>query len=131
MGPHLDAALALVMRDLEACLAPIARIEESDWQTLPGAESAMLWDVDGSATGVWVDTTLPPAEQAAIVADQVQEWAVESVRRGTSSNWPPCPDHPANHPLTATVVDAAATWCCPASGRPIAPVGAVSRVGGG
>ena len=125
MGPHLAAALAPVLRDLEACAAPIPRVEESDWQDWPGAESAMLWDVDGSAAGAWVDTTLTPAEQVAMLADQVQDWAVESVRRGTSSNWPPCPDHPANHPLGARVVDAVATWCCPASGRAVVPIGSM------
>lgn len=123
MGPHLDAALALVVRDLATCFAPSPRIEESDWQTWPGAESAMLRDVDGSGTGVWVDTTLPPAEQSAMVADQVQDWAVDSVRRGDRSNWPPCPAHPANHPLEAVAVDGVAVWRCPRSAQVVAEIG--------
>ncbi|GAA4114885.1 hypothetical protein GCM10022215_13340 [Nocardioides fonticola] len=123
MGPHLADAFAHVLHDLEVCAAPIPRIEESDWQTWPGAESAMLGDVDGSGTGVWVDTTASAAERLAMLADQVQDWAVESVRRGTRSNWPPCPAHPANHPLQAVVVDDAAVWRCPRSAEVVAEIG--------
>ncbi|WP_296601912.1 hypothetical protein [Nocardioides sp.] len=122
LGEHLGRALDRILHDLTDIPAP--RVEPSDWQDWPGAESACLWAPDGSGTGVWLDTALPPAEQVVHLADQVQEWAVEELcaaRRPT--NWPRCPEHPDNHPMTPVVVDSRATWCCPRSGRAVVEIG--------
>ena len=126
MGDQLDRAMALVRHDLEVAGAPAPVVEDSDWQTWPGAESAYVVSADGSGMGVWVDTTLSGAEQVAMLADQAQEWVVEWVldlagRRMTS--WPTCPEHPQNHPMEAVAVGDAAWWVCPTSRRQIDEVG--------
>lgn len=122
LGEHLAWALDRVLRDLTGLPAP--RVEPSDWQTLPEAESAYLRLPDGSSTGVFVDAALAPAEQVVQLADQVQEWAVEELCAARQpTNWPRCPDHPDNHPMAPVVVDGRATWCCPRSGRAAVEIG--------
>jgi hypothetical protein len=125
---HLHRALAPVLHDLEATGAPVPRVEGSDWQDWPGAESALLWSADRSGAGVWVDTDRSDAEQVAMLADQAQDWVVEELARAGSTNWPPCPDHPDNHPLTAGVHHGTASWSCPTSGRVVSEIG---RLGAG
>jgi hypothetical protein len=123
MGVHLTRALALVLHDLEETGGPVPVVEESDWQTHPGAESAFLRSVDQTGMGVWVDTGASLAEQVVMVADQVQEWAVEELAMRRATNWPRCPEHPENHPLTAVASEDAATWRCPASGGVVCEIG--------
>ena len=123
MGVHLIRALALVLHDLEETGGPVPVVEVSDWQTHPGAESAFLRSVDQTGMGVWVDTGAPLAEQVVMVADQVQEWAVEERAMRRATNWPRCPEHPENHPLTAVATDETAVWTCPASGRAVCGIG--------
>jgi len=60
-----------------------------------------------------------------MVADQVQEWAIEELWGEAPTNWPPCPHHPNSHPMKVSTSEAAAMWTCPADEAPIAPVGAV------
>jgi hypothetical protein len=66
----------------------------------------------------------PRAEQLAEVADHVQEWEItELAAAGRPTNWPPCPAHPDNHPLSAAVRDSTAVWVCPTDGRAVRPIG--------
>ncbi|WP_370247821.1 hypothetical protein [Nocardioides sp.] len=114
MTPGLDAALALVLRDLAVTGVPQPRIEATSWQDAVPAESAWLIDADGSGTGVWWDPSAPDAEALSHLADQVQDWAVEELaHHGLPTNWPVCPAHPANHPRHAVVRDGVAAWACP------------------
>jgi hypothetical protein len=131
LGDHLGAAMAHVLHDLEVSGAPVPRIEESDWQPSPGAESGMLWAADGSGTSVWVDTGVSEAEQIAMLADQVQEWVVEQAWLGGigHTNWPQCPEHPHNHPLAAVVKAGTATWTCRRSGRAVSDIGRLAPPG--
>lgn len=123
----MSAAIALVLHDLQATGAPMPTVEESDWQEYPGAESAYLWDADGSGMGVWVDTAASEAQQVAMLADQVQEWVVERMAQNRATNWPPCPDHPHNHPLAAVAKKHHAMWQCPTSGRKVSQIGRLGQ----
>lgn len=111
-----------VLRDFNAMGVPDPRVEDKDWTDDPRVSSVFLWSADGTGRGISVDLTISGAEQIAWVADQVQEWAVEGLWLG-KSNWPPCPDHPNNHPLTPDVVDETPRWVCPTNARPFAIVG--------
>ena len=123
MRVHLSRALAPILRDLEVTGAPLPRVEESDWQSWPTADAALLWSASGSGTGVWVDTAVSEADQVAMLADQVQTWAIEELWPKNQTNWPPCPEHPQNHPLAAVVHHGTAAWKCPTSGRRICEIG--------
>ena len=90
VGVHIDRAMALVLKDLEVTGARIPRVEDSDWQDWPGAESAFLWSADKSGVGVWIDTARSEAEQIVMLAEQVQDWAVEELARVRATNWPAC-----------------------------------------
>lgn len=81
MALHIGRAMTKVLHDLEVAGIPIPQVEGSDWQTRPGAESAFLRAEDRSGMGVWVNTQVPEAAQIAMLADQVQEWAVEELAR--------------------------------------------------
>jgi hypothetical protein len=120
---ELARALAPVMQDLTSTGAPVPRVVDEDWQDGPSRTGAMLFAADGSGMGIWVDLGLPRPEQVAAVPDQVQEWAVEVLWGSAPTNWPPCPHHPATHPLAAVVRDGAAWWSCPKDGTPVAMVG--------
>lgn len=124
MTSHLDRALAPLLRDLEAAEAPLPRVEPAAWQDRPTAESAYLWAEDGSGTGIWVDTAEPPAEQLVMLADQVQDWAVEELwGQRRSTNWPVCEEHPFTHPLEPAEISGVAVWRCPTTQRPICEIG--------
>ena len=130
MQVHLSRAMALVLHDLEVTGAPVPQIEEGGWHDYPGAESAVLWAEDRSGMGVWVDSGVSEAEQTAMLADQVQEWLVEELCRiGRATNWPPCPEHPHNHPLAAVVQEGRARWTCPRSGISVGEVGRLEGLG--
>lgn len=43
----------------------------------------------------------------------------------SSTNWPLCPNHPVNHPLSASVIGRVAVWTCPSDGTVFCPVGAL------
>ena len=83
----------------------------------------MLWSPDGSGTGLRVSRAAPEFERIAMVADQVQDWAIEVLWGKAPTNWPPCPRHPRSHPMTVSTRDAAAVWICPADEVVIVPVG--------
>jgi hypothetical protein len=122
LGAHLAPTLDRIFRDLVGI--PLPRVEPSDWQSWPGAESALLRATDGSGMGVWLDTALTPVEQVVHLAEQVQEWAVEELCAARQpTNWPRCPDHPDNHPMAPIVTGGIAAWCCPRSGRAVVEIG--------
>jgi hypothetical protein len=130
VDPVLAAALAPLLRDLEAGGVPEPRIAEPAPPFFdPSEPGLMLYAPDGSGQGILLLADAPRPEQLANLADQVQEWAVEALWSiGRSAVWPQCPEHPDSHPLKPLVADeytaeAAAVWQCPKSGRVVAPIG--------
>jgi len=123
MDDVLAAALAPVLRDLRTTGAPLPIVEDREWTDDPAAPSAMLHSTDGSASGVRVTRSAPPAERVAMAADQVQEWAIEELWPQGRSNWPPCPRHPTSHPMRTTVGQGVAGWQCPADDVVVAAIG--------
>jgi hypothetical protein len=121
----LTAALQPVLKDLEVVqLRP--RISGADWGG-PEQLSAMSWWPDGSGVGVWVLSTCTACERIAMLAEQIQEAAVEVLPGlGRPAIWPKCPDHPNSHPLQARCVDETAVWVCARSDRQVAEIGALA-----
>jgi hypothetical protein len=64
-------------------------------------------------------------EEAAQLAEQVQEWEVEQLCwAGRSATWPECPEHPGSHPLEPVAAGAGiAVWRCPRSQRVAGAIG--------
>ncbi|MGH3166970.1 MAG: hypothetical protein ACRDN0_13925 [Trebonia sp.] len=78
----------------------------------------------GSAQGVSAMAAEPLQERIASVADQVQEWAVETLwQEGRPATWPECPAHPDSHPLTAVMRDGRAVWTCPKTKHVVGDIG--------
>ncbi|HWU23969.1 MAG TPA: hypothetical protein VN088_20700 [Nocardioides sp.] len=123
MDELLSQALAPVLRDLASVGISAPRVEDRDWTGRPESASAMLWSPDGSGVGVYVRRDSAESERIAMVAAQVQEWAIEELWAAGATNWPPCPRHPNTHPMAASTRDAAAVWMCPADAVVIVPVG--------
>ena len=70
----------------------------------------------------------PLPQRIASVADQVQEWAVEELCAvGRPTNWPPSPQHPHSHPLSAVVQEGQAVWSCPKTGYVPAGIGQLGQ----
>jgi hypothetical protein len=123
---ELAAALEPVLRDLAIPTGVLPDLRDEPWAGARTA-SAMLYAADGSGAGISIDLDETRAAQVAVLADQVQDWAVEalwSLRRPT--NWPPCPRHPDSHPLAATVSNGRAVWSCPADKTEISVIGGVA-----
>jgi hypothetical protein len=131
----LDAALALVLRDLRAAdaIVPEVRYEALEDRGpdyvcavigLPGQSLGSL--------GVWVAAGSSTAERVAGLAEQVQEWEVEALAAaGQPATWPECPEHPASHPLEPVVsADGGASWRCPRSGTAVGAIGGLGASGG-
>jgi hypothetical protein len=86
---------------------------------------AVLWDRQGTGTGVYLSDADSGAQAVAEAAGQVQEAAVEALwGEGKSTAWPPCPLHPDRHPLTPGFRQNIAFWCCPTTGEVSTPIGA-------
>lgn len=115
-----------VLRDVSSGGLEEPRIEESNWDDDPQMFSAMIYSArDSTGQGVSVKGDLPRSEQLVSVADQVQEWVIEE-NGPTNSNWPQCPWHPDNHPLSAQLVDGQGVWICPVRNTPVALIGELS-----
>jgi len=115
---ELAAALAPILRDLRVGCAVPPDIRDGDGAT------AMIYGPDGTGQAVSVIPGAPAADQIVWLAEQVQEWAVEALWTAAhSAVWPECPAHPATHPLTPEVRNAAATWTCPRTGALVAVIG--------
>lgn len=126
---HLTLARALepVLRDVRSSGAGKLRVEDDDWMQYPGMASVMIHLVEGTGAGVSLNTTLHAPAAVAALADQVQEIVIENLRCENRTNWPPCPEHPTTHPLTAAVRGGLAVWRCPLTGRDGAVIGELRR----
>lgn len=123
MDEVLTDAMAPVLRDLESAGIEAPQIKAGSWGDEPDIVSAMLLSPDGGWTGVSISRLLPAVERVASIADQVQGWVIEEQWTGGSTNWPPCPRHPRNHPMTVSIRGAVATWTCPKDNVAVSPVG--------
>lgn len=104
-----------VLRDLARAGVNAPTFDDKDWVGDREYVSCMMWSADGSGSGLSVRRVAPLEERIAQAADQVQDWAIEDQLWGSAStNWPPCPSHPASHPLRASVAGSNAVWLCPA-----------------
>jgi len=87
------------------------------------ADALVLTTSDGTSI-MFPDETLGQECPIARAADAAHEWIVESLPgQGLPSNWPPCPWHPANHPLVIPDDHDEVVWTCPATGTVVARVG--------
>jgi hypothetical protein len=89
----------------------------------------MVWEPDGSGSGVSIVDGAAPLEQIAEVTERMQELAIEALwadRRPVT--WPQCPVHPNGHPLEVAVEGDRAVWRCPKTLATLAEVGALSTV---
>jgi hypothetical protein len=123
VDPLLRKAMAPALRDLRTSGIAEPRIEDDDWADDPATASVMFWSPDGSGLGVSVNRAAPEYERVAMLADQVQDWAIEELWGKAPTNWPPCPRHPNNHPMRVSIHDATAVWICPADEVVISPIG--------
>ena len=113
-----------VLRDLARAQLNAPTFDDTDWVGDRGYVSCMMWSADGSGSGLSVRRAASLEERIAQAADQVQEWAIEDQLWGTArTNWPPCPSHPARHPLHASVAESNAVWVCSADHSVVAPIG--------
>lgn len=120
----MEEALAPILRDLGRAGIEPPTFDGRDWMGDPDYAAVMMWSADGSGTGLSVRRTASLVDRVVSAADQVQEWAIEGQLWGWSStNWPPCPQHPDNHPLQPAVVGPDALWICPVSRAVVAPIG--------
>ena len=125
MDELLRQAMEPILRDLRRAGISPPRVEDDDWTSDPDGVSAMLWSLDGSGVGVCVSRSAPAYERIAVMADQVQEWAIEELWGQASTSWPECPHHPNGHPMKATTRGGVAVWACPADLKPVSEVGAL------
>ncbi|MDR6989607.1 hypothetical protein J2Y66_004124 [Paenarthrobacter nitroguajacolicus] len=129
MAERIVEIISHVLRDVSSSGLQHPRIDETDWCGDPQVLSAMIYSVrDSSGQGVSVRRDISQAAQLVSVADQVQEWVIEE-NSLTNSNWPQCPWHPSNHPLTARLVDNEGVWACPALSTPAAVIGELGAKG--
>ena len=112
-----------VLRDLRSTGVATPRVQSTDWTHDTDLASAVLHGRDDAGTGVYVSRSASVPEQAASMADQVQEWAIEELWDHSSTNWPPCPRHPTSHPMRATVQGATAVWVCPVDEALVTEIG--------
>jgi hypothetical protein len=124
MDIALSEALVPVLRDLGTRGAPVPDVRDKEWSDFPGQVTAMLHDTDGTAQGVFAMAAESLPQRVALVADQVQEWAVEALwRAGRPATWPECPGHPDSHPLMAVVYEDRAVWICPRTRHLVSDIG--------
>ncbi|MGC4865748.1 hypothetical protein ACLQ3B_09980 [Micromonospora sp. DT53] len=124
MERELAAALEPILSDLGKPGGVQPDLRDEPWRDDPQTASAFLYASDGSGHGIAIDLGLPAVTQIVTLADQVQDWAVEALwSLGRATNWPPCPQHPESHPLTAVVRADRAVWACPTVGTEISAIG--------
>jgi hypothetical protein len=126
MSDVLMQSLEPVLRDIRASGMPEPEVRDGDWLDDPQFSSAWLCSSDGSAVGVRVMWAAAEADRVVEVADQVQEWLVHELIGTSATNWPPCPNHPDNHPLMAWTRGRIAMWICPSDGTQFSPLGSLS-----
>lgn len=129
MHPELTAALAPILADLAVPSGVEPTVSEQEWQDYPASASCSLSSPDGFGMGVWISLGEPLAAQVTMLADQVQEWAVEALwQLGRPASWPVCPHHPDRHPLVAREGQGQSLWLCPLEEREVSAVGALAGV---
>jgi hypothetical protein len=122
---ELTAALVPILRDLDGPAGVRPSVRDEPWQDHPGSASAMVFGPDGAGMGVWITVGQPAVAQIVLLADQVQQWAVESLWwLGRPATWPHCPHHPDSHPLLAAERSGRAMWTCPVLGIDVREIGA-------
>jgi hypothetical protein len=124
--PVLAEALKPVLRDLKSTGAPLPEVREEDWAADPAREVAYLVSQDGSMSGIAVELNAAEVDRTVWVTDQVQDWVIEELQGTTTTNWPPCPNHPETHPLRCAARGADARWVCPHDGTTFQHVGLLS-----
>lgn len=104
----------------------VLRVKASEGRSR-GAVTGMLWEPDGSGTGIHVWPRDSFADQVASLAEQVQEVVQElSPAYGWSSAWPSCAEHPDTHPAELDRYEGVAVWQCPRAPGVRVPVGDLS-----
>ncbi|MCG5467754.1 hypothetical protein LADH09A_001565 [Micromonospora sp. LAH09] len=127
MEHELAAALEPIMSDLEGPGGVQPDLRDEPWRDDSGTASAFLYAPDGSGQGISIELGQPTVTQVVALADQVQEWAVESLwSMGRATNWPPCPHHPSSHPLAAVARAGRAVWTCPTLSTEISEIGTLA-----
>lgn len=123
MAGKIVEIIQCVLKDVTSSGLMAPRIEIDDWYGDSQVASVMIYSrKDSTGRGVSVRNDLASAEQLVAVADQVQEWVFEDFG-ATRSNWPQCPWHPNNHPLSAALMDDRGMWACPSKRAPVAGIG--------
>lgn len=126
---ELRVHLEPVLRDLRSAAAILPDVLEQTSEDLDNVISARIGSSD-HARGIRVPLYSDSGQRLAGLADQVQEWEIESLAAARRpAVWPECPRHPNSHPLSAQVRDDAAVWLCPKTGDLIAPIGALGGPG--
>jgi hypothetical protein len=120
-------ALAPLLADLASTAVPLPRLELG--RGVDGTELVWVRLASGSAVGVWLgaadETDL---ERRLRVLDVAHEAVVEDLPSlGRPTNWPPCPEHPDNHPLVISGDGPDVAWACPRGGSTRIPVGHLVR----
>ncbi|PWK47227.1 hypothetical protein [Actinoplanes xinjiangensis] len=127
MDPELVAALQPILKDLAGPAGVLPEVRDEPWQDYERTASAILYEADGSGTGVFIHLGSPFSAQVAALAEQVQDWAVEALcALERSTSWPPCPEHPDRHPLAAVEQAGRAVWVCPVTGTEVGEVGTLT-----
>ena len=120
----LSRALGPVLHDLRG--AGIGAPKFKDYGSSDEESSSInLVSPDGSESNLRVHYSGSESDRVVEAADQVQDWAVAELWPGSPTNWPPCPHHPAGHPLRASIAVGVAVWTCPADGTPFGSVGSL------
>lgn len=113
-------AMEPILADLDARPVPgLSLVESTD-------PSVHLWarDADGCGLGIRLDARFTDAEAVVVVADMLQEAAIETLwRGGLAAVWPPCPRHPDTHPPNPELRGGRAVWSCPKDSVEICQIG--------
>lgn len=119
---NVEEVLAPVLRDMRATGAPLPAVR-FEKQAENDLWLAMLTAPDSSGHGCYVDLATPLDSAVAAAADGAQEWVFDQQDIPGTSNWPPCPLHPWNHPLGAKAVGGHAVWTCRKDGAVVTKIG--------
>ena len=79
VDPVLGEALAPVFADVIRTTGVTLIVRADTWSDFPGQVTAMIWQRDGSGTGVSVMTGDSDADRVVSAADQVQEIVIEAL----------------------------------------------------
>jgi hypothetical protein len=121
MREEFERAWAIVKRDVENTHGPLASVRDA-----ADVEYGDFTITDPPTVYLSIVPEQPAYAQVVMVADQVQDWAVEELcSMGRSTSWPECPLHRNSHPLEAAADGTRAVWRCLKSGEVIAEIGAL------